>query len=250
MSRAGETGSLVRDWTTIDTAISSTGYTTDWSVDFSSLTAGFNYITVRALDFAGNTTTFIDAFYIKKDTTAPQITVGSGLTGGDTSYRNASGNFYDVDFEATIASQPNLPGGEGDLKSWSIPAEVPQTPLDESSFTTDWTIDFSALQEGVTNYISVRVWNIVGTTTTLEDAFLVFVDVTPPIVDDPVSGDDTVWRSTSNAYYNVNFTDSGGSQLFKFQTRITTGPSQTGTLIQDWTTQLEDLNTNSYASDC
>lgn len=67
------TGTQQISWTNIALAIASSSYSTDWSVDFSLLAEATNYISVKAFDLAGNSTEYIDVFYILKDTTPPSI---------------------------------------------------------------------------------------------------------------------------------------------------------------------------------
>jgi hypothetical protein len=63
-----------KGWTDIPVAAGATYYRTDWPMDFAGLsTNGTNYVSVRAIDGAGSTTTLKDAFYVLKDTAGPQI---------------------------------------------------------------------------------------------------------------------------------------------------------------------------------
>ncbi|PIU18266.1 MAG: hypothetical protein COT18_10855, partial [Elusimicrobia bacterium CG08_land_8_20_14_0_20_59_10] len=60
------------------------------------LAPGTNYVSVRASDTLGNYSGIDGAFYILKDTSAPEITDNQG---GETSWRGADpGAFYLVDF--------------------------------------------------------------------------------------------------------------------------------------------------------
>jgi len=160
---------------------------------------------------SGSSTTVDDVFYVKKDTSSVQI-IGYGAIGDDT-WRNVPGTTYNVDFEAagtslldtaqyTVWTGLNMTGSE--IKTWTNIA----TDISSSSYTTDWTVDFSALQEDATNYVSIRVWNVTGTTTTVQDGFYVLKDVSLPSITDNQMGDD-VWRSTNTAVYNVDFGDTG-----------------------------------------
>ena len=64
------------DWADISVMTSSASYTDDWAVAFASLKGGAtNYISVRAIDAAGNTTTLPDAFRIMKIAGSPGVTV-------------------------------------------------------------------------------------------------------------------------------------------------------------------------------
>ncbi len=71
-----KTGTLLKDWTNIFTA-DTDSYGTDWSVDFTALQQGTNYVSVRvaALDALSSETD--DAFTVLKDTVAPVISAMS-----------------------------------------------------------------------------------------------------------------------------------------------------------------------------
>ncbi|MFA6435028.1 MAG: hypothetical protein WCW52_10065 [Elusimicrobiales bacterium] len=70
----GTADASVLGWTDIDTPASSSSYTADWGVDFASLAGGAtNYISVRAVDAAGNAATLIDAFKILKAAGSPGV---------------------------------------------------------------------------------------------------------------------------------------------------------------------------------
>jgi hypothetical protein len=72
-------------------------------------------------------------------------------------------------------------------------------------------------------------------------------DPVPPTVVDNQAGDDN-WRN-SRVYYNIDATDSGGSRLASIQTKVFTQPNGGGTLLQDWTSQVSGINTDSYSTD-
>jgi len=57
--------------TDIASGVLPSSYTANWGVNFALLQDGTNYITVTAYDLAGNASTYIDAFYVLKDTTPP-----------------------------------------------------------------------------------------------------------------------------------------------------------------------------------
>ncbi|HOW90577.1 MAG TPA: hypothetical protein PL037_09850, partial [Elusimicrobiales bacterium] len=79
---AGAADASVIPWTDIDSLVSSRTYAADWSVAFASLTGGAtNYISVRAVDRAGNAVTLADAFRIMKAAGSPGISVISPSSG-------------------------------------------------------------------------------------------------------------------------------------------------------------------------
>ncbi|HOW28900.1 MAG TPA: fibronectin type III domain-containing protein, partial [Elusimicrobiota bacterium] len=71
-------GSMVKDLTPITTATPTASYTTDWSVDFTSLlhTPATNYVSVTLWDRAGNGFDYNDVFKVFKDTTPPAAPTG------------------------------------------------------------------------------------------------------------------------------------------------------------------------------
>lgn len=74
-SSTAMTGSQILNWTNITIGINNTSYTTNWGVNFASLTQGINYVSVRVTDNAGAISNIAtDVFYIKKDTSAPTTT--------------------------------------------------------------------------------------------------------------------------------------------------------------------------------
>ncbi len=245
------TGGVIIDWFAIATSLNTTYYTQNFSVDFEKLYDGINYIDVRVVDYAGNTTTYIDAFIVKKDTTVPEIEINF-----DTStvvWINTS-QTYDVDFysqggtnldtiQYSVWTGPDRTGTN--LIGWT---NIATPPLNVESFTDNWSVNFAVLQNGGTNYVSLRGWNIAGSTVTLIDAFRIFKDVSLPSVIDNVSGDDTVWRSSNVFTYNVDFYDIpfDGSELSKFQLKITSGANQTGEIYQDWTDEILNIGSTFY----
>lgn len=71
-SAAGKTGTQLKDWTDIFT-VDTNSYTTDWPVDFSSLTEGTNYVSVRVTSLDALTNELDDVFTVIKDTVGPVI---------------------------------------------------------------------------------------------------------------------------------------------------------------------------------
>jgi len=65
------TGTVIINWTPIFSDLDSPSYTADWPVNFSALSEGTNYVSVRVHDEAGNIAFATDVFYVKKDTLPP-----------------------------------------------------------------------------------------------------------------------------------------------------------------------------------
>lgn len=142
-----------------------------------------NYVTVRIYNHVPATNTLVDAFYVRKDTTAPLFT--NAEAGGDAVVQIAPGRLYNLTARDTASgldvfqySASLTPGGDATLIGWTDIA-----PLSGATdYTTPWAVNFAALQSNVTNYISVRAVDMAGSTTTLNDAFKVFKDTVGPSV--------------------------------------------------------------------
>ncbi|RLG60380.1 hypothetical protein DRN86_02675 [Candidatus Geothermarchaeota archaeon] len=72
-------------------------------------------------------------------------------------------------------------------------------------------------------------------------------DSTPPTVSDFQGGDD-VWRSAGTTPYNVDFNDTGGSKLTRFQTKVYSGADQTGSVWDDWRDVVTGINQDDYTA--
>ncbi|MBI5244862.1 MAG: hypothetical protein HY922_14425, partial [Elusimicrobia bacterium] len=91
LARVQYSASLLKDsanesvigWTDIALPGGATYYVSDWEVGFASLISNStNYISVRAIDMAGSTTTAVDAFYVLKDTAGPRLAFSAPAPGG------------------------------------------------------------------------------------------------------------------------------------------------------------------------
>ncbi|HAM36075.1 MAG TPA: hypothetical protein DCP85_09155 [Elusimicrobia bacterium] len=162
-------------------------WTAPWSLPASVFNAleesATNYITVRVFNSAGNSRTLADAFYVRKDTTAPALVDNQS---GDDAPRGAGGAAYAVKaFDASsglaafqYSASLNKGSGDAALLPWTDIAAV----VNSTAYVTNWPVDFAALTSAGTNYISVRAWDAAGTTTTLVDAFYVLKDTAGPAV--------------------------------------------------------------------
>ncbi|MHB9019984.1 MAG: fibronectin type III domain-containing protein, partial [Minisyncoccota bacterium] len=175
------------------TIISSSTYSDNWRLPYiiwqDMLPDTTHYISLRTYDLAGNCSAYIDAFFIKKATSSVRIDIKEDK-GQDVIWRStATERAYDVDFIATVGSPvqevqysaysgTNYGGRE--LFPWTrIPGFTPGV----DSFTGNWNIgeaEFQQLGDEATNYVSVRCWDVTGTTVTARDAFVVKKDTTPP----------------------------------------------------------------------
>ncbi|MEK6647536.1 MAG: PQQ-binding-like beta-propeller repeat protein [Candidatus Firestonebacteria bacterium] len=251
-SNTVQTGSLIKDWTNIATSINAASYTIDWQVDFNALQQGTNYVSVRCYDNVSKVLTQNDIFYVKKDTNNPTI---EDLQSGDDTVRSSGGTTYNVNFSDTFASSNSLLSyvqytvyNDTGLTGESI---IPWTniasSINASDYTTDWEVNFGALQQGTNNYVSVRVYDNAGNSATLMDPFYVKKAIGQPTITDNQLGDD-VWRNTNAGIYNIDFTSGSGENLSYFQTKVTSLPNQSGSTLQDWTTVVSSINATNYTN--
>ncbi|MFA5937389.1 MAG: hypothetical protein WC822_05965, partial [Candidatus Paceibacterota bacterium] len=250
-SAGAQGGTVLKDWTNIAAGINAADYSADWGVDFAALKSSFNYVSVRAWNLAGTTTTVNDVFYIKKDTETP---VFADNQAGDDNWRSADpGAVYNVDFNdpfsllskvqySASAVQGSASGG---LKGWTDIAAGISAP----SYTADWGVDFAALNSGATAYISARAYDLAGNVAVSTDVFYVLKDTAAPSLANNQAGDDA-WRAANTGLYNVDFADSGGSKLSRAQYNIWSSTGLSGTELVPWTDiSPSPTGLNAYAAD-
>jgi len=157
-----KSGSQTIAWTDIATAINASSYSSNWGVNFSSLSEGTNYVSVRVFDNSGNVSLAADdVFFIKKDTTVPSAParVDDGIGTSDIAYTNST--------TALSASWPVGADAEsGIARYWyAIGTSAGGTEL------IDWTNNGTALSvtktgltlnNGSTYYFSVKAENSAG----------------------------------------------------------------------------------------
>jgi len=120
------------------------------------------------------------------------------------------------------------------------------TSIDQPQYTDNWQIDFDNLMEGVTNYVSVRVYDNVNFVTSQNDIFFVKKDVTPPVITDNQTGDDTVYSADPGSVFDVDFTDSGGSLLDYAEYTIYASTGQSGGVVKAWAPIASGIDSASY----
>lgn len=157
------------------TAVTKTGLT---------LTNGTTYyISVRAVDTAGNTGAVTTSNGVTVNTSIPTITDNQT---GDAVSRGVSGTTYDIDF-AKASAGPQL-----DYAQYAVYTAAGKTgtllkdwtnifTTDTDTYTTNWPVDFSSLQEG-TNYVSVRAYALDGLSNVTDDVFTIVKDTTAPVL--------------------------------------------------------------------
>ncbi|PKM98264.1 MAG: hypothetical protein CVU79_03930 [Elusimicrobia bacterium HGW-Elusimicrobia-3] len=172
-------GAVVSDWTDAVTGINSDSYVSDWTLPaavFEAIEENVtSYVSVRVYDLASspNFTVKEDAFYVLRDTTPPTITNNAVSPAG---WLAADpGAVFDVDFADALAglasasysagSVPGLAGG--DILGWTAVPGFAAGP----EYAALWGVDFAALRDGGTNYISVRAVDGAGNARILADVF-------------------------------------------------------------------------------
>jgi hypothetical protein len=186
----GFSGTLVYDWTDAVTGINADGYNLEWTLPaavFEAIEENVtSYVSVRVYDLASpaNSTVKEDVFYVLRDTTPPSITNNAVSPAG---WLAADpGAVFDVDFADALAglaaasysagSVPGLAGG--DILGWTAVPGFAAGP----AHTALWGVDFAALRDGGTNYISVRAVDAAGNARIVADVFRILKNTVGPAV--------------------------------------------------------------------
>ena len=186
----GFSGELVADWTPAVSGINSDIYDANWSLPasvFGEIKENVtSYVSVRVYDLASpaNVTVYQDAFYVKRDTTPPTVTDNAASPAGWLALD--PGAVFDVDLADALAglaqaqySASNQPlTASANILGWTAIANF--TP--GQAFTAPWGVDFAALADGASNYISVRVIDAAGNVKTQPDVFRILKNTVGPAV--------------------------------------------------------------------
>ncbi len=203
--------------------ISSDTFTTDWSIPTAvydaMLDGATNYVTIRAFDTLLNATTTVDAFFVLKDTSAPTFADNQA---GDDTIRAASGTVYDVDaldpasglVSVQYSVSLNIGSGDASLVGWTDIAVLTSS----ASYLVDWEVLFGSLVSGSTNYVSMRAWDLAGSTGTSNDVFYILKDVDGSLVSIAAPG-----SSHHSALATISGTASDVSGLTGVEVAIQTG---------------------------
>ena len=119
--------------------------------------------------------------------------------------------------------------------------------INAPTYTDNWQISnltWQLLPEG-TSYVSVRVFDEAGNSSTTVDAFFILKDTHCVVISDNQDGDFT-WRNSSGTLYDIDYIDTGGSKIKYAQYRIVSG---TGAVIVDWYTYASNISSDSYTTD-
>ncbi len=197
-------GTAVSTWTDVVTGIDAAEYNTPWMLPPQVFTAiqqdVTTYVSVRVYDNAGNSTVYPDAFYVLRDTTQPTLADNAVSPQGWLS--SDPGPVFDVEaadalsgLQQFLYSASAVPGAaDGAILPWtSVPGFSPGP-----SYAAPWGVDFAALRDGVTNYISVRAVDAAGNARTYADAFKLLKNTLgPPVV---ITSPGGAWVSTVTAF--------------------------------------------------
>ena len=181
------------------------------------------YLRVKARDFLGRSSAWLElgaaTTLVGADNTPPSV---NDLQGGDDAWRGASGGSYMVHFsdlgsgldkfQVQITSGPAAGGLL--VQSWTDAV----AGINDQYYEQDWVLPqlvFEAIQENVTSYVSVKVFDQNGNITVLPDAFYVRRDLTPPVITDYAASPAGWLAIDPGAIFDVDFADalSGLSQV-------------------------------------
>jgi len=239
-SEAAMSGSEIVTWTPIIAEIYSSSFTTNWGVNFASLSEGVNYISVRVRDFTGNSSAVAtDVFYVKKDITAPaDISAIHDGTGADIDFSSSttelSANWTDSsDDQSGIATYIYTIGtipGASDTIDWT-----------ESGTSTYFVSTGLSLVNGSTYYTTVQAENGASLLSAILSSDGVTIDTTPPTTPLSVYDDDGVTPG-----FDIDITTTGTQLSSSWDTSsdpesgitgywYAIGTSQGATDVVDWT---------------
>ena len=201
------------------------------------------YFRVAARDTIGRTSAWLDlgsaATQAGADNTPPSVT---DLQGGDDNWRGAASAAYMVHFsdlgsgldrfQVKVSTGPGFSGTT--VADWTDAV----TGINSDSYAEDWVLPapvFDAIQEAVTSYVSVRVYDAAGNSTVYPDAFYVLRDTTPPTITNNASSPAGWLASDPGAVFDVDSADvlSGLGQLL-YSASASAGAADGG--ILGWTT--------------
>ncbi|OGR58292.1 MAG: hypothetical protein A2X34_00635, partial [Elusimicrobia bacterium GWC2_51_8] len=126
------------------------------------------------------------------------------------------------------------------------------TPLAGTQNTAGLSADLSPLQPNTTYYAKVRVFNAAGRVSRFielppfKTVFDPALDTSSPTITDN-QADDTLWRSTNAFAYNVDFNDTGGSGLDKFQVQAATDAGGVSGIVAPWSDAVSAIDADSYS---
>ena len=176
------------DWTDIAVNINSEDFNTAWQIPsqiFQTLSENTTYyVSVRVFDNANNIST-ATVFYIKRDTTPPEI-VNYAVSPSDWKSSDGVWNSFDVDFFDFVSGLNALYYSASDTQDTANGNILGWTNINFSSpavqYTSNWRVNFESLKDGVTNYISVKGVDLAGNYTIKKDVFKILKNTKGPPV--------------------------------------------------------------------
>ena len=183
----GFSGATVADWTSVRTDINAGTFDTDWQLPSAVFDLiqenATNYVSVRVYDNSSNVTVSTDAFYVLRDTTAPNIENNAVSPAG---WLTSDPGLFNVDFNDALSGlaqvlysvSDHAGSADADILGWTLINSF----VSSASYTADWGIDFSALSDGASNYVSARAVDSAGNTRTLPDVFRILKNTVGPEV--------------------------------------------------------------------
>ena len=179
----GFTGTLLGGWTDMATNINSDSYETDWALPsdiFNAISENTTaYVSVKAFDAVGNVAVSTDVFYVRRDTTPPAIIDNADSPAGW--LKTSPGAVFDVRFAdarsglARLAYSVSQAPGAGNGPWTTIAAFI-----SSAAYAEPWGVDFSALKDGASNYVSVKAWDAAGNSAVLKDVFRILKNTVGP----------------------------------------------------------------------
>ncbi|TPW19957.1 MAG: hypothetical protein FD126_2169, partial [Elusimicrobia bacterium] len=142
-----------------------------------------------------------------------------------------------------------LYGGVTSIGPFSVVAGTSALPATAGTGTQRLYTE-TGLSAGTTYYRYVTAVSSGGVVASPMAALFPFdtVDVTPPTVTDNQAGS-TAWRRSTGTLYDVDFQDTGGSALSKFQVKAATVPGGAGPDVVAYTDVVVSILADNYAAD-
>ncbi|MBI4347439.1 MAG: hypothetical protein HY553_11325, partial [Elusimicrobia bacterium] len=184
-TRPGSADGGTVPWTDIVSLASPvTSYATDWPVLFAALPSDVtSYVSIRAWDVAGATTTAVDAFYVRKDTAGPTVRITAPVSGtvisSLTVITGTAADWAGID-QVQVSIQHNPPGGN----YWNGAAFLSASQqFFAATSTSAWqfSIPNAGLLEGAQYRVVARGTDLVGNLSTSYSTSTVSFDGTPPV---------------------------------------------------------------------
>ncbi|HAF95474.1 MAG TPA: hypothetical protein DER10_06520 [Elusimicrobia bacterium] len=183
-------GTQVADWSNVVTNINADTYNTDWQLPadiFNSIQENVtSYVSVRAYDKADpqpNVSVSTDVFYVIRDTTLPNIENHAVSPSG---WLISDPGVFNVDFNDALSGLVQVLYSASDQANTANANVLGWTAINSfvssASYAADWGINFAALKDGASNYISARAVDAAGNTRTLNDVFRILKNTVGPAV--------------------------------------------------------------------